>query len=386
MVYYNTPMISELTQIHTTHKKRIVFKVGTSSLTHADGRVSRHKIKTITSQLALLHEAGHELILVSSGAIAAGFSALGFKKRPTKIPDKQACAAVGQGLLLEEYTSQLLLRQIVSAQILLNQSDFADERRYKNAHQAISVLLQRGAIPIINENDTVAIEEMKVGDNDTLSAQVAAMVQADLLVLLTDVDGLYTGNPHNDPTAKRLVHINRITSDVIAMAGGAGSQNGTGGMLTKLKAATIATESGVPVYICSSLKDDALLEAVNWQVDGTLFLAEEKGLKTQKQWLAFYAKSEGAVWIDSGATKALLDNGKSLLVSGVTKSSGAFSYHDIISVYDEKTNQLIGKGRTQLGKAALDDLLKASKPKGVLVHRDDWISITPEIQLLFTEF
>ena len=152
--------------------KRIVFKVGTSSLTNPDGSLSRQKVKVITQQLALLHESGHELILVSSGAVAAGFGALGFKKRPIKVADKQASAAVGQGLLMEEYTSNLLLRNIVSAQILLTQDDFADQRRYKNAHQALSVLLNRGAIPIINENDTVSIAELKVGDNDTLSAQV----------------------------------------------------------------------------------------------------------------------------------------------------------------------------------------------------------------------
>ena len=202
--------------------KRIVFKVGTSSLTNPDGSLSRQKVKVITQQLALLHESGHELILVSSGAVAAGFGALGFKKRPTKVADKQASAAVGQGLLMEEYTANLLLRNIVSAQILLTQDDFADQRRYKNAHQALSVLLNRGAIPIINENDTVSIAELKVGDNDTLSAQVAAMVQADLLVLLTDVDGLYTANPSQDPTAKRLDRIEHISREMIEMAGGAG--------------------------------------------------------------------------------------------------------------------------------------------------------------------
>ena len=261
--------------------KRIVFKVGTSSLTNADGSLSRAKVKEITRQLALLHEAGHELILVSSGAIAAGFSSLGFKKRPTKVADKQASAAVGQGLLLEEYTSNLLLKQIISAQILLTQDDFADKRRYKNAHQALSVLLNRGAIPIINENDSVAIEELKVGDNDTLSAQVAAMVQADLLVLLTDVDGLYTANPSTNPDAQRLEKIEKISSELIDMTDGAGTSNGTGGMLTKIKAATLATMSGVPVYICSSLKTDALLEAAEETKDGSLFLAQEKGLKTQ---------------------------------------------------------------------------------------------------------
>ncbi|MBP2619841.1 glutamate 5-kinase [Streptococcus panodentis] len=366
--------------------KRIVFKVGTSSLTNPDGSLSRAKVRSITHQLAVLHEAGHELILVSSGAIAAGFGALGFKKRPAKIADKQASAAVGQGLLLEEYTANLLLKKIVSAQILLTQDDFADKRRYQNAHQALSVLLNRGAIPIINENDTVSIEELKVGDNDTLSAQVAAMVQADLLVLLTDVDGVYTANPAVNPEAERLHVIENITPNIIEMAGGAGSNNGTGGMLTKIKAATIATESGVPVYICSSLKEDALLEAANQQEDGSYFIAQKKGLKTQKQWLAFYARSQGAIYVDRGAAAALSENGKSLLLSGVVEIEGHFSYHDIVTVYDKETGESLGKGRVQFGYSAVKDMLQSQKARGVLIHRDDWISITPEIQLLFTEF
>ncbi|VJE97960.1 gamma-glutamyl kinase [Streptococcus pneumoniae] len=366
--------------------KRIVFKVGTSSLTNEDGSLSRSKVKDITQQLAMLHEAGHELILVSSGAIAAGFGALGFKKRPTKIADKQASAAVGQGLLLEEYTTNLLLRQIVSAQILLTQDDFVDKRRYKNAHQALSVLLNRGAIPIINENDSVVIDELKVGDNDTLSAQVAAMVQADLLVFLTDVDGLYTGNPNSDPRAKRLERIETINREIIDMAGGAGSSNGTGGMLTKIKAATIATESGVPVYICSSLKSDSMIEAAEETEDGSYFVAQEKGLRTQKQWLAFYAQSQGSIWVDKGAAEALSRHGKSLLLSGIVEAEGAFSYGDIVTVFDKESGKSLGKGRVQFGASALEDMLRSQKAKGVLIYRDDWISITPEIQLLFTEF
>ena len=212
------------------------------------------------------------------------------------------------------------------------------------------------------------------------------MAQADLLVLLTDVDGLYTANPSQDPTAKRLERIEHISREMIEMAGGAGSSNGTGGMLTKLKAATLATESGVPVYICSSLKSDALIEAAEGQADGSYFLAEDKGLKTQKQWLAFYAESKGAVWVDAGAAEALLDHGKSLLISGVTKAEGDFSYHDIVSVYHQETGQLLGKGKVRLGQSAVRDLLQSKKAKGILIHRDDWISVTPEIDLLFTEF
>ena len=170
------------------------------------------------------------------------------------------------------------------------------------------------------------------------------------------------------------------------MAGGAGSSNGTGGMLTKIKAATIATESGVPVYICSSLKSDALIEAAEETRDGSFFVAQEKGLRTQKQWLAFYAQSQGTIWVDGGAAEALSKNGKSLLLSGVVEVEGNFSYHDIVTVADKETGQSLGKGRVQFGVSALEDMLRSQKAKGVLIHRDDWISITPEIQLLFTEF
>lgn len=366
--------------------KRIVFKVGTSSLTNKDGSLSQEKVKTITHQLAELHRAGYELILVSSGAIAAGFASLGFKKRPTKIADKQASAAVGQGLLLEEYTTNLSIKNIVSAQILLTQDDFIDKRRYKNAHQALTVLLNRGAIPIINENDTVAIEELKVGDNDTLSAQVAAMVQADLLVLLTDVDGVYTENPSQNPQAKRLEKIPSITDEIIQMAGGSGSTNGTGGMLTKIKAATLATNAGVPVYICSSFKEKALIEAATHQDEGTIFVAQDKNMKTQKQWLAFYAPSQGEIYVDKGASHALIESGKSLLISGIVQIKGKFSYHDIVNVYDQESGRIIGKGRVRFGQTALEDLLRASKPKGVVIHRDDWISITPALELLLSQF
>lgn len=365
--------------------KRIVFKVGTSSLTRPDGSIARDKIKTITDQLAELHRAGHELVLVSSGAIAAGFGALGFKKRPTLIADKQAAAAVGQGLLLEEYTANFSSDGIVSAQILLNRADFADKRRYSNAYQALSVLIRRGAVPVINENDTVSIEELKIGDNDTLSAQLAALIQADLLVLLTDIDGLYTGHPGKNLNARRLTEIEHIDRNIIDMAGGAGSANGTGGMLTKIKAATIATESGVPVYICSSLKPDALLEAATAQSDGSFFKARPKGLKTQKQWLAFYAESKGTVIVDEGAAAALSEHGKSLLLSGVCRAEGHFSYRDIVSVCDE-AGRILGKGRVRFGRAAIEDMLQSPHGKGILIHRDDWISITPEMQLLLTEF
>ena len=262
-------------------KQTIVVKVGTSSLTLSDGTMDAEKIRNITTQLAALQTAGHHVILVSSGAIAAGFSRLGFKKRPTKIADKQAAAAVGQGLLMEEYTKNLMAYQIPCAQILLNRSDFEDRRRYKNIFGSLSVLLGRGAIPIINENDTIAIEELKVGDNDTLSAQVAAMLHASLLILLTDIDGLYTANPKSDPNARHIDVVNEITPELTAAAGGAGSGNGTGGMTTKLSAASLATRAGVPVLICSSAEENNIVRAVKGTAKGTYFTASGHNMKTR---------------------------------------------------------------------------------------------------------
>ena len=356
-------------------EKTIVFKVGTSSLTQENGSLDRIKIARITNQLAQLHQKGHQIVLVTSGSIAAGFRRLGFEKRPTKIAEKQASAAVGQGLLIEEYTQNLMKDSIISAQVLLTQDDFADARRYQNASQALKVLLRQRAIPIINENDTIAIEEIKVGDNDTLSAQVASLLKADLLVLLTDVDGLYTGNPNVDPTAQHLPLISDIGEDLFAMAAGAGSSNGTGGMTTKLQAAQIATKSGVPVFICSSKEDTALLQAVDQSNKGTLFLAVDHAMNQRKQWMAFYARTDAAVEVDQGAVDAMLHQGRSLLLAGVRAIEGEFEAGQVVEVYSQQGHTLIGKGRVKLSSKELQDRLKSDKAEGLLIHRNDWVSL-----------
>ena len=188
-------------------KKTVVVKIGTSSLTEKSGRLDVNRLRALTGQIASLRDAGNQVILVTSAAIAAGYSLLGYQERPVSVPAKQASAAVGQGLLMEEYTRCLHERGYVAAQILLTRADFSDRRRYHNAFSALEVLLSRGAVPIINENDTVSIAELKLGDNDMLSAQVAAMVHADLLVLLTDTDGLYTADPRSDPDAKHIPYV-----------------------------------------------------------------------------------------------------------------------------------------------------------------------------------
>lgn len=354
-------------------KRTIVVKVGTSSLTLSDGTMDAEKIRNITTQLAALQTAGHHVILVSSGAIAAGFSRLGFKKRPTKIADKQAAAAVGQGLLMEEYTKNLMAYQIPCAQILLNRSDFEDRRRYKNIFGSLSVLLGRGAIPIINENDTIAIEELKVGDNDTLSAQVAAMLHASLLILLTDIDGLYTANPKSDPNARHIDVVNEITPELTAAAGGAGSGNGTGGMTTKLSAASLATRAGVPVLICSSAEENNIVRAVKGTAKGTYFTASGHNMKTRLQWMAFYAPSAGNLYVDEGAAEALAVQAKSLLPKGIVAVEGDFKKGDVVSVFRRGSHEYLGKGIVNYNRPDLQKIMNESTSHTEAINRDNWI-------------
>ena len=334
--------------------------------------VSKQK-KPGIAELAALQTAGHHVILVSSGAIAAGFSRLGFKKRPTKIADKQAAAAVGQGLLMEEYTKNLMAYQIPCAQILLNRSDFEDRRRYKNIFGSLSVLLGRGAIPIINENDTIAIEELKVGDNDTLSAQVAAMLHASLLILLTDIDGLYTANPKSDPNARHIDVVNEITPELTAAAGGAGSGNGTGGMTTKLSAASLATRAGVPVLICSSAEENNIVRAVKGTAKGTYFTASGHNMKTRLQWMAFYAPSAGNLYVDEGAAEALAVQAKSLLPKGIVAVEGDFKKGDVVSVFRRGSHEYLGKGIVNYDRPDLQKIMNESTSHTEAINRDNWI-------------
>jgi len=355
------------------NKKLYIIKIGTSSLTAKGGDLDREKIKNIVRQVSDIKDAGHDAVIVTSGSIAAGFRALGYTSRPTSVAAKQASAAVGQGLLMEEYTNYFAERGYVTAQILLTRGDFTDKRRYKNAFSALEILLSRGAVPIINENDTIAVEELKVGDNDTLSAQVAAMLHADLLVLLTDTDGLYTKNPSKYDDAEHIPVIERITPEIEAYAGGAGSVNGTGGMITKVKGASLATRAGVPVLICSSKDDNVIVAASNGLAKGTLFKADGS-LKTRLQWMAFYAPSKGNVFVDRGAANALLNKGGSLLAPGVTAIEGDFSKGDVIRIVTSGDHVQIGRGIADLSRDELDEMLSGRDCHSeVVVHKDNLV-------------
>lgn len=355
----------------------IVVKIGSSSLTGGDGSLDFARVAALAEQICELKSAGHRVILVSSGAIAAGFRRLGFSQRPTRIPDKQASAAVGQGLLMEAYNQCFFARGITTGQLLLTRADFADNRRFKNAYAALGVLLERGAVPIVNENDTVAVDEIKIGDNDTLSAQVAAMVHADLLLLLTDIDGLYTADPAKDPTAAHIDLVDRIDEEVYALAGGAGSTIGTGGMQTKLRGAALATEAGVEVMICSSQEPSVLERAVRGEVRATRF-AVHHSMPTRRQWLAFYAKPTGRLWIDAGAVNALLDQKKSLLPPGVVRAEGDFRPGDVVEVCALGDERPLGRGIVRYDREELLALASTAGVHGEAIHRDDWVTLERE--------
>ena len=331
-------------------KKTVVVKIGTSSLTEKSGRLDVNRLRALTGQIASLRDAGNQVILVTSAAIAAGYSLLGYQERPVSVPAKQASAAVGQGLLMEEYTRCLHERGYVAAQILLTRADFSDRRRYHNAFSALEVLLARGAVPIINENDTVSIAELKLGDNDMLSAQVAAMVHADLLVLLTDTDGLYTADPRSDPDAKHIPYVERVTPEIEALATGAGTA-------TKVEGAKLATGAGVPVVICSSREENVLAKAVDGTAKGTYFKAGS-GMKTRLQWMAFYAPTRGNVYIDSGAAEALTKKGRSLLPAGVRAVEGDFAAGDVVKVFRSGTDSCLGRGTVNYSTRTITPILK----------------------------
>jgi glutamate 5-kinase len=257
--------------------KRIVVKVGTSTLTHASGLLNLARIESLVRQLADLHNQNYEVILVTSGAVGAGMGKLGLKEKPKTIPEKQAAAAVGQGILLHMYEKIFSEYGKTIAQILLTKDDFSHKNRSSNARNTFFELLRLGVIPIINENDAVVVNEIKVGDNDTLSALVASLVQADLLILLSDIDGLYSDNPNTNPDAKLIPFVGSITSEIEKTASGAGSKLGTGGMTTKISAAKIATASGTAMVIANGSSTGVLQNIVDCNEAGTLFKQLKRG-------------------------------------------------------------------------------------------------------------
>lgn len=311
---------------------RIVVKVGSSSITHDSGRLDVVRMGKIVSDIVKVFELGIETVLVSSGAIAAGVGRLGLKEKPETMREKQAAAAVGQGILLHTYEELFEEYGKIVAQVLLTRSDIAKRNRYLNARNTLDTLLNYGVVPIINENDTVAFEEIKLGDNDRLSALAACLVDSDLLIILSDIDGVFTCDPKTSSQARLIPTIEDLGPETDLLAGCPGSKFGTGGMNTKIEAARIATHSGIPMVVANASEPCVLCRIVSGEELGTLFLPGKHRLHTKKRWIGFGSRIEGKIFVDQGAEKAIIDLGKSLLPSGVTGTEGDFGSGSVVSV------------------------------------------------------
>ena len=332
--------------------KRIVVKVGTSTLTGADGRVDRAWLADLARQTSQLRAAGNHVVIVSSGAIAAGVEAMGLSSRPSELSALQAAAAIGQVRLIGTYDTIMAAAGTRVAQVLLTRHDTGHRQSYVYACRTLERLLEMGIVPVVNENDTTAVDEIRFGDNDTLAALVGVMVHAGLVVLLTDIEGLYDHDPGSDDSAVLFERIEELTDDVVAAAGGAGSTFGTGGMATKLDAARILMKAGIPMVVCDGHRPDVLVQAFAGEPVGTYFAGGEGEIEARKLWIAFARHTQGAIVVDPGAKDALCLRGTSLLPAGVIRVEGHFPQGAPVSVVDEAGLEL-ARG---LSDFASDDL------------------------------
>ena len=320
--------------------RRIVVKVGSALVTDEGRGLDPQAITRWGAQIARLRAMGKEVVMVSSGAIAEGVKRLGWPKRPSEIHALQAAAAVGQMGLAQVYETCFRAHGLQTAQVLLTHEDLADRRRYLNARATLLTLLEHGVVPIINENDTVVTDEIKVGDNDTLGALVTNLIDADALVILTDQQGLFTADPRRDPSAELLTRVVAGDPSLEGMAGGAGSSLGKGGMITKVLAARRAASGGASTVVCSGREPDVLVRLAGGESVGTEFVAQTPRLAARKQWLADHLQLRGAVRVDAGAVRALRDDGKSLLPIGVTEVVGEFERGEAVAVLDPDGREL----------------------------------------------
>lgn len=365
-------------------KRRIVVKIGSSSLTDTCGGLSDAMVREHAAAIASLMQAGHEVVLVSSGAVAAGFRDLGYSVRPGSTAGKQAAAAVGQGLLMQAYTEAFRSHGIVVAQLLLTRQDLMRKERFHNTGRMLEELLHRGALPIVNENDSVSVEGITFGDNDMLSALVAGLVHADFLAILTDVDGLYDGNPNSDPEAKKYAFIPEVHDGLLKQATGTGSDVGTGGMRSKVLAARTAGSLGVHVFIGTGEGPEKLIDIVEGRGNGTYIgISSLMSGKDSKRWMALCSVPAGSITVDSGAARALAGKGTSLLPVGITSVNGNFKQGEVVNVLDENS-ELIGRGMVNypadtiskiIGKTGDEAMEISGGTTPEVIHCNRWIHL-----------
>ena len=351
---------------------RLVVKVGSSLVTNEGRGLDHERLALWSAQIAKLTAMGKEIVLVSSGAIAEGIKRLGWSRRPAALNELQAAAAVGQMGLIEAYERSFRVHGLHTAQILLTHADLADRERYLNARSTLRTLLELKVIPIINENDTVTTEEIKVGDNDTLGALVANLIEADALIILTDQRGLYSADPRKNPDAEFIHEAVAGTAELEAMAGGAGSSVGTGGMLTKILAAKRAARSGAHPVIVSGREDDVLARLGAGEALGSQLLANSAPLAARRQWLADHLQVRGRLRLDAGAVRALREQGKSLLPIGVVEVSGEFHRGEVVACIDADGRD-IARGLVNYGSDAARRIARqpSNRIESVLGYMDE---------------
>jgi glutamate 5-kinase len=364
--------------------KRVVVKIGSNILTDAKEGLNTRRIYSIAKDVAGLTDLGFEVVLVSSGAIAAGMKKLGLKERPKDVKLKQASAAVGQSSLMWAYEKSFSEFHKKVAQVLLTRDDFSDRRRYINSKNTLTTLLTYGVIPIVNENDTVAIDEIKFGDNDNLAALVASLIEAERLIILSDVDGLYTEDPKTHPGATIIEYVEEIMPELESRAKGAGSMVGTGGMYSKLLATKKAVNHGITVHIVNGRKEGLLCSLMKGKHSGTLFKPKEGKLSLKKGWIAYSSRAKGSIIIDDGAVKAIIQGGKSLLPSGIISIEGEFDIGDSVYCLDSKRTR-IAKGLTNYSFSEVERIKgkKTSEIEKILgykysdevIHRDNLVLV-----------
>ncbi len=361
---------------------RVVAKIGTSSITADAGQIDVGAIDKLTGEIAALRRNGHEVLLVSSGAVAAGLAALGYDERPSDMLTLQAVSAVGQTRLMRVYNDDLASFGLVGAQVLLDPLDFVDRTQYLHARNTLNRLLELGCVPIINENDAIASDELRYGDNDRIAALVAHATKADVLVLLTDLEGLYTADPRSDTSAQLVSMVTADDPLLSIRASAAGSGRGSGGMASKLTAARIASWSGVRTVIARAGRDGVLADAVNGAGVGTTFAGHDRRLHARKLWIAFAADVKGAVVVDDGARRALLERGTSLLPAGVREVTGQFVEGDTVDVRG-LDGEVFARGMVVSTAVELRGVVgrqTSELPDGMsdeVIHRDDLVVLSP---------
>lgn len=362
--------------------RRLVIKIGSNILTSENNGLDMERIQSITDEISAVQDEGFEVVVVSSGAVAAGMKKLDLREKPRDIILKQAAAAVGQSSLMWAYEKCFGAHKKKVAQILLTRDDFSDRKRFINSRNTLTALLSYGVIPIINENDTVATDEIRFGDNDLLASLVANLIDSERFIILSDVDGLFSDDPRTNPDAKLITHIEEITPELEKTAGGAGTVVGTGGMYSKVLAAKNAVCNGITVNIINGREKGIIISLLKGVHHGTEFKSRETKPSLRKSWIAHCSRAKGSITLDEGAVRALIQSGKSLLPSGIVSLSGKFDSGDAVYCVDAKGNR-IAKGITNYSSSEIE-LIKSKKTseiEGILgyrysdevIHRDNLV-------------